>query len=63
MGVRRWTEALVWRMTQLDEDQLFVDVCWELLARGEIDEENIQTEAHRLIDEQSKYMENSGRET
>ena len=50
-------------MTQLDEDQLFVDVCWELLARGEIEEENIQTEAHRLIDEQFKHMEDSGRQT
>ena len=50
-------------MTQLDEDQLFVDVCWELLARGEIEEENIQTEAHRLIDEQFKHMEDSKRQT
>ena len=50
-------------MTQLDEDQLFVEICWELLARGELEEDQIQTEAHRLIDERAKHMEDSGRET
>ena len=50
-------------MTKLDEDQMFVETCWDLLAEGEIDEDQIEMEAHRLVNEQLKYMENSGRKT
>lgn len=50
-------------MTQLQEDQLFVDVCWELLAEGEIDEDQIEMEAHKIVNARIKHMENSGRQT
>ena len=38
-------------MTNFTEEQDFIDICMELLMEGLIDEDQIEAEAHRIMDE------------
>ena len=37
-----------------EEDEEFLDLCFELLLQGIVDEDAIEEEAHRLLDEMNK---------
>lgn len=36
------------------EDERFLDLCLELLLEGEIDEDQIENEAHRILNEEEE---------
>lgn len=38
-------------MTNFTEEQEFLDICFDLLSEGLIDEDQIEAEAHRIMDE------------
>ena len=38
-------------MANFTEEQDFIDICMELLMEGLIDEDQIEAEAHRILDE------------
>ena len=38
-------------MAKITEEEEFLDICFELLSEGLIDEDRIEAEAHRIMDE------------
>lgn len=37
-----------------EEEERFVELCYDLMMEGEVDEDAIEAEAHRLLDEEGK---------
>lgn len=52
--VEQFREEIAEEKRERSESEEFLDICFDLLAEGIVDEDAIEEEAHRILDEQGK---------
>ena len=52
--VEQFREEIAEEKRERSESEEFLDICFDLLAEGIVDEDAIEAEAHRIMDEEGK---------